>query len=280
MDVDVSLIDKKTFHAFYEKIVSQSFSALEKQFQISEDETALLLSTVMVIDKFLLESKCEDILISGTTLCDGIVAEYGQKKEKIIPSHDFQSDILSTAQNIAARYECDVNHYQNVAYLALEIFDHIKKPHNLGKRDQLLLQIAVILQDCGEYINMTAVEENSYHIIMSTEIIGLSHLERCIVANLVRYDNNFPKFSELDMPFSKEDYIKINKLNAILRLADALDQSHMQKIRKASLSLQSSVLTITAETLYDISLEKGIFENNAVFFEEAFGIRAVLRQKR
>jgi exopolyphosphatase/guanosine-5'-triphosphate,3'-diphosphate pyrophosphatase len=280
MNVDVSLIDKKTFHAFYEKIVSQSFSALEKQFDISEDETALLLSTVMVIDKFLLESKCEDILISGTTLCDGIVAEYGQKKEKIIPSHDFQSDILSTAQNIAARYECDVNHYQNVAYLAMEIFEHIKKPHNLGKRDQLLLQIAVILQDCGEYINMTAVEENSYHIIMSTEIIGLSHLERCIVANLVRYDNRFPEFGELEAQFNKEDYIKINKLNAILRLADALDQSHMQKIRKASLALQDSVLTITAETLYDISLERGMFENNAVFFEEAFGIRAVLRQKR
>ena len=54
----------------------------------------------------------------------------------------------------------------------------------------------------------------------------------------------------------------------------------MQKLRKVSLTLQDFVLTITADTLYDISLEKGLFENNAVFFEEVFGIHAILRQKR
>lgn len=281
MQVLDPMIDKKTFHAFYEKISSQAFSSLEKQFNISEDETALMLSTAMIMDKFLLESNCDDLLVSNTTLCDGIVAEYAQKKEKIIPSHDFQADILSTSQNIATRYECDPSHYQNVAYLAMEIFDHIRKFHGLGKRERLLLQIAIILQDCGEYINMTAVEENSYHIIMSTEIIGLSHIERCIVANIVRYpDGDFPEFSEFDAQFSKDDYIKIHKLNAILRLSCALDQSYMQKLHKVSLTLNGSILAITAETLYDISLEKGMFEKNAVFFEEVFGIQAVLRQKR
>ena len=183
--------------------------------------------------------------------------------------------------NIAARYECNIEHYQNLAYLALEIFDHIRKFHGLGKRERLLLQLAVILKDCGEYINMSHVEENSYHIIMSTEIIGLSHIERCIVANIVRYlEGDFPQFNEFDAQFDKDDYIKINKLNAILRLAYSLDQSHMQKLRKVSLTLQDFVLTITADTLYDISLEKGLFENNAVFFEEVFGIHAILRQKR
>ena len=280
LNIHESLVDKKTFHAFYEKITSQSFSSLEKQFSLSEDATALVLSTAMVIDKFLLESKCEDILVSDTTLCDGIVAEYAQKKEKITPAHDFQADIISTSQNIAARYECDVKHYQNVSYLALAIFDQVKKYHDLGKRERLLLEIAVILQDCGEYINMTAIAENSYHIIMSTEIIGLSHIERCIVANLVRYFRDFPQFKEFDALFSKDDYIKLHKLNAILRLANALDQSHMQKLSRVSLSLKDSVLTITANTLHDISLEKGIFENNAVFFEEVFGIQAKLNQKR
>lgn len=281
MKLQDSQIDKKTFHAFYEKIISQSFSSLEKQFDISEDEAALMMSTAMVMDKFLLESKCDDLLVSDTALCDGIVAEYAQKKEKIIPSHDFQADILSTSMNIAARYECNIEHYQNLAYLALEIFDHIRKFHGLGKRERLLLQLAVILKDCGEYINMSHVEENSYHIIMSTEIIGLSHIERCIVANIVRYlEGDFPQFNEFDAQFDKDDYIKINKLNAILRLAYSLDQSHMQKLRKVSLTLQDFVLTITADTLYDISLEKGLFENNAVFFEEVFGIHAILRQKR
>ena len=45
---------------------------------------------------------------------------------------------------------------------------------------------------------MNAVGENSYKIVMSTEIIGLSHKERMMVAYMVRYlDSSFPKYAEI-----------------------------------------------------------------------------------
>ena len=82
------------------------------------------------------------------------------------------------------------------------------------------------------------------------------------------------------MFFEKEDYIKIAKLNAILRLADSMDRSHRQKFRNVTLELKGSTLLITGHTLYDIALEQGIFSNNANFFEEVFGIKPVLQQKK
>ena len=54
----------------------------------------------------------------------------------------------------------------------------MKKVHGMGDRERLLLQIAVQLHDCGKYISMEKVSECSYQIIMSTDIIGLSSLER------------------------------------------------------------------------------------------------------
>ena len=39
-------------------------------------------------------------------------------------------------------------------------------------------------------------------------------------------------------------------------------------------------LEIVADTIFDISLEKGLFQKKADIFQEVFGIRPVLRQKK
>ena len=66
----------------------------------------------------------------------------------------------------------------------------MKKYHGLGKRERVLLQIAAILHDCGKYVTMNQPSDASYHIIMSTEIIGLSHSERETVANTAELVEN------------------------------------------------------------------------------------------
>ena len=40
------------------------------------------------------------------------------------------------------------------------------------------------------------------------------------------------------------------------------------------------MLTITTESIEDISLERVLFKEKADFFEEVFGIRPVLKQKK
>ena len=157
----------------------------------------------------------------------------------------------------------------------------MKKQNNLTRQERLLLQIATILHNCGAFINLNEVGENSYKIVTSTEIIGISHKQRMIVAAIVRYTTgDFPQFAEMDDVFEKEDYIKIAKLNAILRLADAMDRSHRQKFRNVTIVCRNNTLYITGHTLYDITLEQGIFANSADFFEEVFGIQPLLKQKK
>ena len=174
-----------------------------------------------------------------------------------------------------------MNHVENVETLALQIFDRIRKLHGLGKRERLFLQIGVILHSCGAYINEIESRECSYHIIMSTEIIGLSHRERTMIANMIRYnEDSFPAYAELEDKFTQEDYITIVKLNAILKTANVLDKSNRQKIKTVGVTLDNGVLTITADTMADITLEKGLFHDKADVFEEVFGIRPLLKQKK
>ena len=210
-----------------------------------------------------------------------MVAEHAEKKLKMLPSHDFQKDILAASRNIAKKYRTDFRHTENVEHLALDIFDQIRKIHGLGKRERLLLQISVILHSCGAFVNLEQARENSYKIILSTEIIGLSHSERVLIANIVRYNHErFPDYRNVTGDIDREDYLTAVKLSALLRLANTLDKSNRHKISQIRISLKENQLLMTADTLADITLERGIFHNACDAFAEVFGIRPVLKQKR
>lgn len=145
------------------------------------------------------------------------------------------------------------------------------------------MQIATILHDCGKYISMVNLGECSYSIIMATEIIGLSHLEREIVANVVKYNHlefDYETDEYKNQMVDKAFYLKIAKLIAILKLANGLDRSHKQKFKNIKISLKEEELIIMADTAEDITLEKGLFDERAVFFEEVYKIRPVIRKKR
>ena len=153
----------------------------------------------------------------------------------------------------------------------------------MGARERLLLQIAVQLHDCGKYISMADVAECSYRIIMATEIIGLSTEERKVIASAVRYNTtefvyygNYDEGPEID----RERYLLVAKLTAILRLANAMDRSHYQKVESLRVVLKDRELQMIIDSSRDISLELGLLRDKVKFFEEVFGIRLVLKRKR
>lgn len=269
---------RKDFDGFLPK---KLLSRTKMRKELMGNKTRLLLPTLLLIRKIAELTDCQDVLLSPINLCDGIAADYAERRFRLVSGHDFTGDILSASRNIARRYQCNMEHIENVQTLALQIFDRIRKLHGLGKRERLLLQLGVILHSCGSYINEMWSRECSYHILLSTEIIGISHKERLIVANMIRYnDESFPSYEELEGDFTKEEYITIVKLNAILKTANVLDKSNRQKIKNVGVSLKDGVLTITADTMADITLEKGLFHHKADVFEEVFGIRPRLKQKR
>jgi exopolyphosphatase/guanosine-5'-triphosphate,3'-diphosphate pyrophosphatase len=159
----------------------------------------------------------------------------------------------------------------------------MKKIHGRGARERLLLQIAVLLHDCGKYISMGDVAECSYRIITATEIIGLSTRERQIIANAVRY-NTVEFGDELhrdeEQQLDKDDYLVVAKLTAILRLANAMDRSHYQKIEGLRAVLKDRELSLVIDSSRDVSLELGLLKSKLEFFEEVFGVHVVLRRAK
>lgn len=271
------------FMRFVDNVPAQSRMQLAEQLGISYDNIPLVYISGLIVRCIAEVMHAEAIWAPGVTLCDGIAYEYAERKKSLELRHDFEEDIIASAYNISARYKGNRKRSELIGDLAIGIFDCTKKIHGLGKRDRLLLRIAAILHDCGKYVSMINLGESSYSIIMATEIIGISHREREIIAGVVQYiymafpdERDNERISAL---VDEEVRMRIHKLVAILRVASGLDRSHLKKFKKSTFTLTDEQLLITVDTLEDITIESGLFGSRADFFEEVFGIEPVIRKK-
>ena len=277
------IITRNEFMKRYEDTVDKTEDVLAQEMEIDPEYASLVVPTMVVCRSFIDIFQAEALWAPGVSLLDGIAYDYAEKKKFIRSVHNFENDILVTSKNIAKRYSSSKSHIQGTMNLCLNIFDSMKKVHGMGKRERLLIQIAALLHDCGKYISMGNVSECSYQIIMSTEIIGLSSLERKMIAYAVRYNTTaFAYYDEIQMlgaGIDRESYIKIAKMTAILRLANAMDRSHCQKVKGIKTVLKDRELQMVMDSSQDISLELGLLQDKVAFFEEVFGIRLVIRGK-
>ena len=276
-------IERKKFLENVKLFQNKNNMEVAGQLNMAEENVPLLHISSQLIKSTLEFMGADCLWVPGVTLCDGIGYDYAERNKWIKPTHDFEEDIIACAKNISKRYQGSKRRGETLEKICLTVFDSMKKIHGLGKRERLLLQIATLLHDCGKYVNMVSVGECSYHIVMNTEIIGLSHLEREMVANIVKYNHeDFAYYDEIakDGGIDKDAYLVVAKLTAILRVANGLDKTHKQKFKDVKTTVHENELWIQVDTAENIALEKGLFWNAARFFEEVYNIKPVIRQKR
>ncbi len=277
------MIDADQYMSFLESVQSRTLLEIAGTLNIPRENALLLFISAVLVKRIVKMMDASLLWVPGVTLCDGIAYEYAEQHKIFKVEHDFERDILSSAENISKRYMGSKKRGETLERIALTIFDSMKRIHGLGKRERLLLQLAARLHDCGKYISMVNLGECSYNIIMSTEIIGLSHKEREIVANVVKYNHlPFVYYYNADgrSLLDEDAYLVVPKLTAPLRVANGLDRSHKQKFKDVKTVVKDGQLVIQVDTAADITLERGLFTRRADFFEEVYSIRPVIRQKK
>ena len=70
----------------------------------------------------------------------------------------------------------------------------------------------------------------------------------------------------------------MNRLSAILRVADALDKAHAQRIQNPKITIEEGELMIDVESGEDLALERLTVDQKGGLFEEVFGLKPVLRE--
>lgn len=276
-------ISADEFKKFTKELKELSPYDLAKKYGQSQENASLLIPASILVRKLVKLAGAKNVYAPGVSLADGMAYDYAQSKKLMKNRHDFEEDVVFSAHEVARRYHSNEKRCALLEEIAVKLFDETKKIHGLTKRDKLLLRIAAILSDCGKYMSLEDAAECSYVIIMATEMIGLSHSEREIVANVVKFNKaHFEYYEDLIKTsiMSTEDYLTMEKLTALFRLADGICRSYKAKVKDIRVTFKDSDMIISVDSDESLILEKGFFERKARFFREAFSINPVLVHKK
>lgn len=265
---------KESFSNLFSYLADTSAEEIAVKYGIPWESAELLLPCAVIIRQFLSLTDAAQIYAPSVELCDGIIAGYIVNHYNKTYAYNLEKDILESAKALAKRF-----HYNETSAALAErfcdkLFKALKSRHGFGSREQLLLKICAHLQDIGEYISAVKQYEISRDMIKNSEIFGLTQTERDTCALIVQYSaHDVPKPGEL----SSKKLIKVARLCAILKLADALNYGKSGKIQDIKIKISNEKFLITVMTNSEITLEKWEFNNRKGFFEEVYGLLPELK---
>lgn len=222
-------------------------------------------------------SQADPLLVARVNMRDGLVLQMA----KSIQSGStvfFPEQTIAAAVNLARKYQTDERHGIKTAEIAAAIFEATRQQHRMGDRERLLLEVASIVHDIGGFVAARGHHRHAYYLLVNSEIFGLSGIDMEIVANVARYHRragpqaDHPAYAALPRPAR----VTVNRLAAILRVADALDKGHNQILRGVRVTVSGDELRIEGEGAGDLALERLSLEEKAGLFEEVFGLKPVL----
>lgn len=222
--------------------------------------------------------KLKSIRIPGSDFERGLLLDL-----PISPSltKGFQSEVLRSAKILGQKYQTDAKHAGHVAKLSKKLFEQTRKLHQLGEHDALLLEVAAILHECGGHISPRAHHKHSQYLIQNSEIFGLGKLDVTVVSLVARYHRNSgPKTSHSSYRgLSAPDRIRVSKLAAILRVADALERTHSQRVRDITVKITKGKARLTLTGVTDATAERLAMQGKGDLFHDVFGLKVVLNEQ-
>ncbi len=187
--------------------------------------------------------------------------------------------LLSVARFLCQKYHVDIKHAEHVAHLSKVLFVSLKDILGLDEGDMLYLLLAAYLHDMGMFINNRAHHKHTEYIISSSTLFRLTDDKMKIVACIARYHRKAPPLRThyLYNSLPSGQQILVQKLGALLRVANALDGSHKQKIREMKVDLsRKNEIILNVKTDRSFTLEKTFFLERKALFEEISGSRITL----
>lgn len=272
-------ISKERFEELYIQVREMNTDQMVEAFNISSAKAELLLPAILIFHSLLSRTKAVGIYAPMITNRQGILYGLIDNLYEMPRKSNAENDIISSVWYMAEKYGVDKKHASYVEKMSLSLFDKTWKYHRLGDQEKLYLQVAAILHDSGNYVTLSEHGNHSSNIIRTQSIMGFSDKELELIANIAKYHTTrIPTYSDRSYyVLSHHEKILVSKLSSILKIAESMDISHMQKISDIEVLVSEDALLLRLISTKDILLEKWDIMNNAEFFQEVMGIRIKLK---
>jgi len=254
---------------------------------------------LLIYRTFMERLAAEELIVPDVSVREGYLIGMIRGVDRELQD-DFYSQIGASALSLGRKFHFDETHSRHVMELSFALFDALEKEHGMDGHERMLLQTAALLHDIGMFIRSSRHHLHGQYIITNSEIFGLKQEELDIIGNVIRYHRDeLPSPAHVEyIALQREERMLVLKMAAILRVAEALDRGHSQRITNPSIEKRQETIIIhsdgngepdtenfptgaagSGKNKYgyrDFSLEQMGIREKADLFQDVFGYKVIL----
>jgi exopolyphosphatase / guanosine-5'-triphosphate,3'-diphosphate pyrophosphatase len=267
-----SVIERQRFDGFLRDLQHRSLDECVRELKLTYTEVEGLVPALLTYKLFMDATSADQLIVPDVSIREGVLLNFAVGKQTAMRA-EFAEQVINSTIGLGRKFHFDESHGMHVAKLAVNLFDQFAEEHGIDAHGRLLLEVAAIVHDIGNFIRASGHHKHGQYIVENSEIFGLSRSDIRVVANVVRYHRGGnPSSGHTDyVSLRREQRMLVLKLAALLRVADALDRGHVQRVRTFQLEQRDEEVILHCEYSGDISIEEYGLRIKGRMFEEVFG---------
>ncbi len=276
---ELTVVEAAAFDGLVERCESHTAKELSKRHGLPFADAETLNPALLVYQVLLRRTKAAEMIVSEVSMRDGLLLELarevtGKEDESLL------AGVIHSATAVAEKYRVDLDHARGVAEIAVRLFDTFQPDHGLPPRQRLLLRVAGLLHEVGGFVSNRAHHKHSEYLIANAEIFGLSRSEIVLVSLVSRYHRrSVPRSSHPSyMALPRESRMVVNKLAALLRVADALIRGHRRRAADIRFQRRGDELIVSIPGGADLLLEQRAVAAKGDLLEDIYGVKIRLEE--
>ena len=240
----------------------------------------IILAGGIVLHEIMSAVELDYIFVTGRGLRDGLMVDLLQRYYEDSGAWHPDADRAESLDQVCQKYLFDAPHAYQVSQLALNMFYQLHALHGLPEKYASILNAAAMLHDIGLFIADAKHHKHSYYLIKSSGMNSFNKLDLDIVANVARYHRKaHPSQKHLGFSqLSPANQDVVRKLSALLRVADALDFKHEQKVKTATCSVKKSKALTVVVSGVNIRDEIDRAQEKGELLQEVFNLQLIVQK--
>lgn len=267
------------------RLLSLDVPGRMRVFRLRRDRAEVLGIAAIILVTLAKWLDLRSMLVPGVGVREGlllqIVGEQYSGGTATEEEKDRAAKFIASVRWFARRMDYDAQHADQVARLALSLFDQLRPLHEMGAEERLLLEAGALLHDIGHHVSKKSHHRHGEYLVRNGEIPGVNGWRRDMVAALVRYHNckSEPELQHASYAALNSDRRRhVRLLTSLLRIAEKLESEHAQRIAGVDVQISGRRAIFLIRAADGTRLDIAGLERKADLFEREFHLKAEFRR--
>ena len=246
--VHATKVSRAELEQIIDALVAMSPGERLKMAGLNRERADIILAGLCVAAEVVARLDARELVVSRYGIREGLLLDAARVRPAAVDPGDARE---RSVRELGERCHFDEPHASHVRILSLQLFDALGTRLGCEKADRQTLADAALLHDIGYHISYEGHHKHSYHLILHAGLLGVDPEEQVVIANVARYHRGArPKRDHRNIAsLDKAARKRIERLAAILRVADGLDRGHSGVVAgvKTRWSQSDIRLTVSAD---------------------------------